>query len=247
MVETSDDTDNDEITMIIETETAIITKLRDPVINVPSQNILPGTDPRKPPGMNQPTVPFNQSVGIDMQLPSEWLATDKFPSINVWRIGLEYDPSRFRVGYHERVNLRDDGSGLDFTRIDTKLHALPYTYTYEFGFRARFQRQLITMMKEFYRRFPAMGFGKSLNVVTEAGDVEVPWDQTGFIDLTQSPDVGGERDMELRITYALRGWIDNADFAESYSIHEIDLLMHATDPIPEPIDFPRYSDHFPQP
>ena len=138
--------------MILETETAILAKLREPVILVPAQNILPGTDPRQPAGTDQPIVPFNQEVGIDMQLPDEWLASDVFPSINVWRLGLEYDGSRFRVGIHKRVKERDDGSGLDFTKIDTKLHALPFIYNYEFGFRARFQSQLVTMIQAFYRR-----------------------------------------------------------------------------------------------
>ena len=233
--------------MILETETAILTKLRTPEIFVPSQNILPGTDPRSPSGTNQPTVPFNQTVGIDMQLPDEWLASDVFPSINVWRLGLEYDPSRFRVGIHKRVNPRDDGSGLDFTKIDTKLHALPFIYNYEFGFRARFQIQMVTMIQTFYRRFPPMGFGKSLIVVTEDGDVEVPWDQINYVDLTETPNTGGERSIEIRITYALRGWIDNADFSESFSIQTIDLRTIGACPLPEPEDYHRFSDHFPTP
>jgi hypothetical protein len=233
--------------MILETETALLAKLRTPEILVPAQNILPGTDPRFPVGTNQPQVPFNQDVGIDMQMPDEWLATDKFPSINVWRLSLEYDPTRFRVGVHKRVNLRPDGSGLDFTKIDTKLHALPFIYNYEFGFRARFQIQMVTMIKTFYRRFPSMGFGKSLIVVTEAGDVEVPWDQINYVDLTESPDTGGERDMQIRITYALRGWIDNAEFDESFSIQTIDLRTHGVCPLPEPENYHLFSDHFPTP
>ncbi len=233
--------------MILETETAILTKLRTPEILVPSQNILPGTDPRQPAGTNQPVVPFNQIVGIDMQLPDEWLASDAFPSINVWRLGLEYDPSRFRVGVHKRVNERPDGSGLDFTKIDTKLHALPFIYNYEFGFRARFQIQMVTMLQTFYRRFPSMGFGKSLIVVAEDGDVEVPWDQINYVDLTETPNVGGERSVEIRITYALRGWIDNADFSESFSIQTIDLRTIAACPLPEPEDYFRFSDHFETP
>lgn len=233
--------------MILETETAILAKLREPPILVSSQNILPGTDPRQPAGTDQPIVPFNQEVGIDMQLPDEWLATDVFPSINVWRLGLEYDGSRFRVGIHKRVKERDDGSGLDFTKIDTKLHALPFIYNYEFGFRARFQTQLVTMIQSFYRRFPSMGFGKALTVVTEDGDVEVPWDQINYTDLTQVPNEGGERELNVRITYALRGWIDNADFSESFSIQEIDLRTIAACPLPEPEDYFRFSDHFPTP
>ncbi len=233
--------------MILETETAILTKLREPVMVVPAQNILPGTDPRSPAGTDQPTVPFNQDVGIDMQLPDEWLASNVFPSINVWRLGLEYDPTRFRVGIHKRVNQRDDGSGLDFTKIDTKLHALPFIYNYEFGFRARFQIQMVTMIQKFYKRFPSMGFGKSLTVVTEDGDVEVPWDQINYTDLTEAPDIGGERDVQVRITYSLRGWIDNAEFEESFSILEIDLRTHGTCPLPEPEEYHRFSDHFPTP
>lgn len=233
--------------MILETEIAILAKLRTPKILVSAQNILPGTDPRFPAGTNQPEVPFNQDVGIDMQLPNEWLASNVFPSINVWRFGLEYDPTRFRVGVHKRVNLRPDGSGLDFTKIDTKLHALPFVYNYEFGFRARFQIQMVTMIQTFYRRFPPMGFGKSLIVVIEAGDVEVPWDQINYVDLTESPNVGGERDIQIRITYALRGWIDNAEFEEAFSIQTIDLRTHGVCPLPEPEDYHLFSDHFPTP
>ena len=227
-------------------ETEILQRLRTPPILLPAENILPDSLARLK-GTTQPDVPFNVvELSIFAQLPDEWFAENIMPSMNVWRLNMEIDPTRFRTGFHRRVALRPDGtpdvilqSEADLNpslqpfvgqpnTVETKDHQIPMLLTYEFGFMARFQAQMILIQQQLYKRFRPLGYGAFMQVTVNPEDgetIEVPWRQTNYADLTGDPQPGEERRHEVRVTYEMLSWFDQDDYIKTGTIAISDLTV----------------------
>lgn len=213
--------------MIPQLDAALLARLRgtdqmpaQPIL-LPAENILATGQPQpaQPPQTVTPT--------ITMMVPDEWVAQSVLPAMNVWRFTSEYDPTRFRTGFHSRPYVNPDGTS-NAGLISTKPHQVPIKLTYEFGLKALLEMHMVIMRQAFLSRIRPGGYGATITVTTDDGDIEVPWHQIAYANLTQD-NSSGQRIFEERYTYEMLAWLDADKWSTISTVQSI-IITTYTEP-----------------
>jgi hypothetical protein len=162
-------------------------------------------------------------VGLLFDRPSEWWQEYTLPGVNVRRVDLVPDPSRFLPGFLPYEMSTNPDTPNTFNRAVAPPQ--PITILYEVEMAASSQQDMNALLVHTTLRLPTRGYGTTINAFGHS----MPFRANSIRNLSwnQSENKKDGRKFAWSYTYAVEAWITSTECVKVPQILQIDLTIEA--------------------